>query len=147
MLQDQHGLPLSTSSIEAAVSFDRTILGYLKYRTDTPQHLARTIAADPDFGLAHCLAGYFAMLSYKLANVPLAAEEARTARFTTAKATARERAWQIPDRLFRRSPLSLPGLGVGGRAGQGTVRRSGRSQADAGCFSRGARAGLRGKGT
>jgi tetratricopeptide (TPR) repeat protein len=92
MLQDQHRLPLSTSSIEAAVSFDRTILGYLKYRTDTPQHLARTIAADPDFGLAHCLAGYFAMLSYKLANVPLAAEEARTARFTTAKATARERA-------------------------------------------------------
>jgi tetratricopeptide (TPR) repeat protein len=92
MLQDQHGLPLSTSSIEAAVSFDRTILGYLKYRTDTPQHLARTIAADPDFGLAHCLAGYFAMLSYKLANVPLAAEEARTARSTTAKATARERA-------------------------------------------------------
>src|SRR3984957_7735979 len=92
MLQDQQGLPLSTSSIEAAVSFDRTILGYLKYRTDTPQHLARTISSETDFSLAHCLAGYFAMLSYKLANVPLAAEEARTARFTTAKATARERA-------------------------------------------------------
>ena len=92
MLQDQHGLAVSTSSIEAAVSFDRTILGYLKYRTDTPQHLARTIAADPEFGLAHCLGGYFAMLSYKLANVPLAVEAARTAHSATAKATRRERA-------------------------------------------------------
>ncbi len=68
MLQDQHGLAISTSSIEAAASFDRTILAYLKYRADTPQHLARTIAADAEFGLAHCLAGYFAMLSYKLAK-------------------------------------------------------------------------------
>jgi tetratricopeptide (TPR) repeat protein len=92
LLQDQHGLTISTSSAEAAASFDRTVLAYLKYRTDTPQHLARTIAADPEFGLAHCLAGYFAMLSYKLANVPLAAEAARSAHTMTAKATARERA-------------------------------------------------------
>src|SRR3954454_2513211 len=92
MLQDQHGLALSTSSMEAAASFDRTILGYLKYRADTPQHLARTLPAGPEFGLAHCLAGYFAMLSYKLTNVPVAAEAARTARAMTMKATARERA-------------------------------------------------------
>ena len=92
MLQDQHGLAISTSSIEAAASFDRTMLAYLKFRADTPQHLARTIAADPEFGLAHCLAGYFAMLSYKLANVPLAAEAARTAHSMMAKATTRERA-------------------------------------------------------
>ena len=70
MLQDQHELALSTSSTEAAASFDRTILAYLKYRTDTPQHLARTFAADPEFGLAHCLAGYFAMLSYNLGQRP-----------------------------------------------------------------------------
>jgi tetratricopeptide (TPR) repeat protein len=92
MLQDQHGLAVSTSSMEAAASFDRTILAYLKHRSDTPQHLARTLAADPQFGLAHCLAGYFAMLSYKLANVPVAAEAARAARAMMAKATARERA-------------------------------------------------------
>ena len=76
--------------MEAASSFDRTILGYLKYRADTPQHLARTLAADPEFGLAHCLAGYFAMLSYKLANVPVAAEAARTARANMSKASPRE---------------------------------------------------------
>ena len=92
MLQDQHGLPISTLSTEAADNFDRTLSAYLKYRADTPQHLARTLAADPAFGLAHCLAGYFAMLSYKLANIPVAAEAARAARVMTVKATARERA-------------------------------------------------------
>jgi hypothetical protein len=90
MFHDQHGLAISTSSAEAAAGLDRTILGYLKYRTDTPQHLAATLAADPDFGLAHCLSGYFAMLSYKLANLPIAARAARAAR--AACATERERA-------------------------------------------------------
>jgi hypothetical protein len=37
MLQDQHGLTISTSSPEAAASFDRTVAAYLKYRADTPQ--------------------------------------------------------------------------------------------------------------
>ena len=50
-------------------------------------------AADGDFGLAHCLKGYFAMLSYKQANVPMALEAARTrARRLTANATPREQA-------------------------------------------------------
>jgi tetratricopeptide (TPR) repeat protein len=92
MLQDQHGLMLSTSSGEAAASFDRAVLAYLKYHTDAAQHVARSRAADPEFGLAHCMAGYLAMLSFKLANVPIAVEAARTARAMTAKATARERA-------------------------------------------------------
>ncbi len=76
-MQDQHGLAISTSSIDASTAFDRTVLSYLKYRVDTLQHLSRILAADPEFGLAHCLTGYFAMLSYKLANVPVAAEAAR----------------------------------------------------------------------
>jgi hypothetical protein len=92
MLQDQHGLPISTSSREAAGNFDRTVLAYLKYRADTTQHLARTLVADPEFGLAHCLTGYFAMLSYKLSNVPVAAEAARSAHAMTKLATPRERA-------------------------------------------------------
>jgi tetratricopeptide (TPR) repeat protein len=90
--QDIHGLPISTSSADAGAAFDRTVLGYLKYRADTPEHLRGTLAADPEFGLAHCLKGYFAMLSYKQANVPIAAEAARTARRLTVTATARERA-------------------------------------------------------
>jgi tetratricopeptide (TPR) repeat protein len=92
MFRDQHGLTISTSSMEAAAGLDRTILAYLKYRADTQEHLARTLAADPRFGLAHCLSGYFAMASYKLANVKLAAEAARAARAMTSGATSRERA-------------------------------------------------------
>src|SRR6185436_203377 len=44
------------------------------------------------FGLAHCLKGYFAMLSYKQATVPVAIEAMQTARRLTANATPRERA-------------------------------------------------------
>jgi hypothetical protein len=91
MLQDQHGLTISTSSRDAAASFDRAVLAYLRYRTDTAQHVAGSLAADPEFGLAHCMAGYLAMLSFKQANVPVAVAAARTARAMTATATARER--------------------------------------------------------
>src|SRR5262249_32464677 len=47
---------------------------------------------DRDFSLAHCLKGYFAMLSYKQANVPNAVEAAQAARRLTANATPREQA-------------------------------------------------------
>ena len=84
MLHDIRGLPLSSSSPDAVATFDRTILSYLRYRVDTPEHLARALAADPEVGLAYCVKGYFAMLSYKQAHVPPArrvgyAEAARRA--------------------------------------------------------------------
>jgi tetratricopeptide (TPR) repeat protein len=91
MMHDLHGLPITTSAA-AGGAFDRTVVAYLKYRFDAPEHLKTTLAADPEFGLAHCLKGYFAMLSYKEANVPRAVEAAHAARALTAKATARERA-------------------------------------------------------
>jgi tetratricopeptide (TPR) repeat protein len=91
MPHDLHGLPITTSP-EASAAFDHTVLAYLKYKVDAPEHLKRTLAADPDFVLAHCLKGYFAMLSYKQANVPLAVEAARAAQTHAARATARERA-------------------------------------------------------
>jgi tetratricopeptide (TPR) repeat protein len=90
MLKDIHGLPVSTTSGQAAAEFARALLGYLKYRADAPAHLASCIAADPDFGLAHCMRGYFLMLSFKNDNVPVAAEAAATARSLTAGATPRE---------------------------------------------------------
>ncbi len=90
MHQDIHGLPISTASDAAAAAFDRTVLGYLKYRADLPARLAEVFAADGEFGLAHCLKGYLALLSYKQANMPVAVEAARAARQFTARATARE---------------------------------------------------------
>ena len=91
MTRDIHGLPITTSAA-AGEAFGRTVLSYLKYQVDAPEQLKATLGADPDFGLAHCLKGHFAMLSYKQANVPVAVEAARVARARTAKATARERA-------------------------------------------------------
>src|SRR5262245_33530067 len=69
---------------------ERALSSFLKFRLDAREHLSRGLAADPDFGLAHCLKGYFAMLLYKQAGVAPAAQSARTARTLVAKATARE---------------------------------------------------------
>jgi tetratricopeptide (TPR) repeat protein len=92
MHQDIHGLPISTSSAPAAAALDRAVLGYLKYRADLAARLADVLAADAEFGLAHCLKGYLALLSYKQANVPVAVEAAQAARRLTANATPREQA-------------------------------------------------------
>lgn len=90
MLRDAYGLPLSTSSAEAVAAFDRTIDGYLRARLDTRDHFAAALKADPEFGLAQCLKGYFTMLLYKQAARPVAAEAARKARGLVANATRRE---------------------------------------------------------
>ena len=92
MHQDIHGLPISTGSAQGAAAFDRTLMGYLKYRADVSARLAELFKADPEFGLAYCLKGYFAMLSYKQANVPMAVEAANAARRLVANATPREQA-------------------------------------------------------
>jgi tetratricopeptide (TPR) repeat protein len=90
MYRDIHGLPISTASADAAAAFDRTVLGYLKYRADVAAQLGDLLTADGDFGLAYCLKGYFALLSYKQANVPVAVAAAETARRLTSRATSRE---------------------------------------------------------
>jgi len=88
---DIRGLPISTASASAAAAFDHLIKGYLTYRADTPDRLAALLEADADFALAHCMKGYFAMLAFKQAAVPVALEEARTAQSLAADATQRER--------------------------------------------------------
>ena len=88
---DARGLPISTASANAAAAFDHLIAGYLTQRADTPDRLLALLQADPDFALAHCMKGYFAMLAFKQASVPVAVEEARTAQSLAAGATPRER--------------------------------------------------------
>src|SRR5262249_32191735 len=100
-VKDLHGLTMSTSSADAGAAMERALLSFLKFRLDAREHLSRCLAADPQFGLAHCLKGYFAMLLYKQAGVAPAAQSARTARPPGAKATARRRAHcEAPDRLM-----------------------------------------------
>lgn len=91
MHSDARGLPISTDSAEAAAAFDHLITGYLAQRADTPDRLAALLDADPDFALGHCMKGYFAMLGFKQAAVPVAIEEARLAQSLAADATQRER--------------------------------------------------------
>jgi tetratricopeptide (TPR) repeat protein len=91
MPQDMHGLPISTSA-QGAAALDHVLTGYLKYRADAGVRLTQLLAADGEFALAHCLQGYFAMLSYKQANVATAQKAAQNARQFSANATERERA-------------------------------------------------------
>src|SRR5271169_557104 len=92
MQYDSHGLDLSTDSDAAARAFDHVVAGYIGYRADTGQRLAPLLAADPQFALAHGLKGYLMMLTYKQANVPLAAASLQEARRWSGSATAREQA-------------------------------------------------------
>ncbi len=123
MYADARGLPLSTSSADAAAAFDHLVTGYLTQRADTPTRLAALLAADPGFALAHCMQGYFAMLAFKQATIPIAVEAARTARSLAADATERERshvaaltAWSegeldralfVWESILRRHPLDV----------------------------------------
>jgi tetratricopeptide (TPR) repeat protein len=65
MLKDCRGLALTTVSEQAVAAFDRVIDGYLGYRADLAARMEALLAADNDFGLAHCLRGYLVMMSFR----------------------------------------------------------------------------------
>ena len=89
---DLHGLPLTTTSATAAEAFSTTVRSYLRYRADISANLQATLAADPDFALAHVLKGYLMMLSFKQANVPVAEKALETAGSLLGGANGREKA-------------------------------------------------------
>ncbi|MCU9847983.1 tetratricopeptide repeat protein [Defluviimonas sp. WL0024] len=91
MYLDARGLVLSTNSGKAATAFDHLVAGYLTQRADAGERLEAVLAADPDFALAQCMKGYFAMLAFKEAMVPTAAEQARKAAALCTDVTERER--------------------------------------------------------
>src|SRR5262249_26263993 len=88
---DARGLPLSIASAKAATAFDYLVTGYLTFRADTPARLTALLEADPGCVLAHCMQGYFAMLAFKQAVVPVAEQAARTAQSLAGGVTPRER--------------------------------------------------------
>jgi tetratricopeptide (TPR) repeat protein len=91
MILENRSLPISIASAKAAAAYDHLVTGYLTFRADTPARLTALLEADPQFVLAHCMQGYFAMLAFKRALVPAAVESARTAQSLAAGATPRER--------------------------------------------------------
>jgi tetratricopeptide (TPR) repeat protein len=65
MFEDCRGLALTTVSERAALAFDHAIDGYLGYRADMAARMETLLAADPDFGMAHCLKGYLFMMGFR----------------------------------------------------------------------------------
>ena len=123
MLQDIRGLEISAASAAAVEAYDHAIDGYLTYRADIPRRMEAIFAADPDMGMGHCLKGYFAMLSYKAAALPMAREASQTAWQQIATGNRREhlhagaleawvdgnpdRATQIWDQILRDWPQDI----------------------------------------
>ena len=90
MFQDCRGLPLTTVSEQAAIAFDHAVDGYLEYRADMPARMEALLAADPDFGLAHCLMGYLVLMGFRADT--LGAARASLADARRCAGTAREQA-------------------------------------------------------
>jgi len=90
MFQDGRGLALTTESEEAVVAFDRAIDGYLGYRADMKPRMDALLAADPGFGMAHCLQGCLFMMGFNAAYLPGARAALEQAR--RVKGTGREEA-------------------------------------------------------
>src|ERR1700733_13692711 len=65
MFKDCRGLTLTAVSEQAAIAFDHAIDGYLAYRVDMMSRMEALLAADPDFGLAHCLKGYLFLMGFR----------------------------------------------------------------------------------
>ena len=92
MRSDARGLEISTDQDAAAEGFDAAVAFYLAYRTGLPKLVKAALAADPQFALGHCLAGYTAMLAYDGSYVPAAAAALERARAAGRGATGREQA-------------------------------------------------------
>ena len=85
-MNDLNGLAISTRSEAARAAFDRTLRAYGGNRVDTSDHLAATLAADPQFALGHCVKGYLMMLMYNAAVLPKARQAQAAARALPANA-------------------------------------------------------------
>ena len=91
MIWDAQGLGLTAPSAAAAAAYDHAILGYLAYRADTPKRLEALMALSADMPMAQVLKGYFMMLGFKQALVPVAKAAAVAAQTQAALVTEREK--------------------------------------------------------
>ena len=94
MPRDAHHLQLTAAGPDAVAAYDHVIRGYLGYRTDIPARMAALMAADPHCAMAHCLAGYFALLGQNAASLPAARASAAQARAQASHLTQRE-LWHV----------------------------------------------------
>jgi hypothetical protein len=90
-LTNRHDLAFTAPDRAAMDAFDHAVAGYVTYRADTGQRIAKLIDIAPDFAMAHVLKGAMTMLGYNAALVPVARAAADRARALASTVTGRER--------------------------------------------------------
>ncbi|PWE34369.1 tetratricopeptide repeat-containing protein [Maritimibacter sp. 55A14] len=90
MQTDIYGNDISLAAADAAESWNAMMQAFLAHGASVPDHLARVIAAEPQFGLAHAVKGLFMLTLGRRELVAVAAEALAAARAAPG-ATARER--------------------------------------------------------
>jgi len=72
MLDDRHGIAVTSETARAVTYLDQAVLGLLAHRADTSQSLAAARAADPGMALGHILAGFLQLLLGRAELLPAA---------------------------------------------------------------------------
>jgi len=90
MHQDIRGLPLTTSSVEAARLFNDAVQHYFDYATDVNDLAKAALAADPQFVMGQVLRGYLMLQFGNAALLPAARKFHAAAGTGAAAATRRE---------------------------------------------------------
>ena len=90
---DCFGQPTTIGTMAGVEAWNATQMAFLAHGAATPDHLAATLAADPNFALAHAVKGMFLLLLGRRELVPTAVEACTTARSADAArpVSARER--------------------------------------------------------
>jgi hypothetical protein len=91
-MKDTYELPIGTTVAAAGDAYNRALDAFTGYDADLPEHAQAALQADPGFVLGHCLWGYFMMLAYSRAAVPVAADALRAATQHARGAMPREQA-------------------------------------------------------
>lgn len=73
MKTDAQGLHLSTQSDQAVAAYNAAVHALVGFKADPAKHAKAALEADPDFGMAHALRGYF----YLMLGVPAVHSKAR----------------------------------------------------------------------
>ncbi|WP_224815606.1 tetratricopeptide repeat protein [Hasllibacter sp. MH4015] len=92
---DCFGQPTTIGSVAGLEAWNATQMAFMAHGAATPDHLAATLAADPDFALAHAVKGMFLLLLGRRELVPTAREAADHARTAAVRipVSAREAAF------------------------------------------------------
>ena len=92
MTYDAQGLVISTTTgDESGDAYRFAIDGYLYYKADLGARLAKLLAQDPGFVMAHVLTGYFAMMPLNASHLGTARQALAQAQRYAVHATHRER--------------------------------------------------------